>query len=123
MLCVATDSEKIIRGRQPLSVYWPETVKAELARYPSIATLRAELLEASFVQLGQREVASRGLLTDSGPYRAKVFSCLHALPEEVYQKGLARLEADLVQGSVSLTWQYLLLWAQKLDAMKIVSGS
>jgi hypothetical protein len=124
MLCVATDSEQIIRGRQPLSLYWPETIEAELVRYPPIATLRAELFEANFVQLGQCEVASRGLLTDSAPYRAKVFSCLHALPEEVYQKGLARLEADLVQVPVSLTRQYLLLWAYKPDAtIKTVRGT
>src|SRR5260370_12338157 len=93
-LCVATDSEQMIRRRQPLSVYWPETIEIELARYPSIARLRAEMCEARFVRLGQREVASRGWLTDPGAYRAKVFSCLHALREEVYQQGLARLEAD-----------------------------
>jgi hypothetical protein len=103
----------MIRRRQPLSVYWPETIQPELARYPSIARLRAELCAAKFVRLGQREVASRGWLTDPGPYRAKVFSCLHALPEEVYQQGLARLEADLAKGPVPLTSRYLLLWAHK----------
>jgi SAM-dependent methyltransferase len=108
-LCVATDSEQIIRRRQPLSVYWPETIEPELARYPSIVGLRAELREAGFVRLGQREVASRGWLTDPGPYRAKVFSCLHALPEEVYQWGLARLEADLAKGPVPFASRYLLL--------------
>jgi hypothetical protein len=29
---VATDSEHMIRRRQPLSVYWHETIEAELAR-------------------------------------------------------------------------------------------
>jgi SAM-dependent methyltransferase len=114
VLCVATDSEHMIRRRQPLSVYWPETIEAELARYPSIATLRAELCETGFVRLGQREVATRGRLTDPGPYRARVFSCLHALPEEVYQQGLARLEADLAKGPVPFTSRYLLLWAHKI---------
>jgi len=46
----------MIRRGQPLSVYWPETIETELARYPSIAGLRAELCEARFVRLGQREV-------------------------------------------------------------------
>jgi hypothetical protein len=50
MLCVATDSQPIIRWRQPISVYWPETIKVELARYPDIATLRTELREAKFVR-------------------------------------------------------------------------
>ena len=83
--------ERMIRRRQPLSVYWPETIETALARYPSIAGLRAELCEAGFIRLGQRQVASRGWLTNPGPYRAKVFSCLDALPEEFYQQGLARL--------------------------------
>ena len=112
-LCLATDSENIIRSREPLSIYWPETVEAELARYPRVKTLRAELREAGFVQLSALEVASRGSLTDSGPYRAKVFSYLRSLSEEIYQQGLARLEADLVQGPVSFTSKYMLLWANK----------
>jgi SAM-dependent methyltransferase len=113
VLCVATDSEQMIRRRQPLAVYWPETIDNELVRYPSIARLRAELCEARFVRLGQREVASLGWLTDPGPYRAKVFSCLQALPEEVYQRGLARLEADLAKSPIQFTSRYLLLWAHK----------
>jgi ubiquinone/menaquinone biosynthesis C-methylase UbiE len=72
-LCLATDSEDIIQFREPLSIYWPETVQAELARYPRVETLRAELREAGFVRLNALEVASRGSLTDSRPYRAKVF--------------------------------------------------
>jgi ubiquinone/menaquinone biosynthesis C-methylase UbiE len=112
-LCVATDSEQIIRRRQPLSVYWPDTIKVELARYPEIATLLTELSEAKFVRLGQQEVESCGWITDPGPYRAKVFSCLRALPEEVYQQGRARLEADLEKGPVPFSSRYLLLWAHK----------
>jgi ubiquinone/menaquinone biosynthesis C-methylase UbiE len=112
-LCLATDSENIIRSREPLSIYWPETVEAELARYPRVETLRAELCEAGFVRLSAHEVASRGSLTDSGAYRAKVFSCLRTLSEETYQQGLARFEADLVQGPVSFTSKYMLLWANK----------
>jgi hypothetical protein len=32
-------------------------------------------------------------MASTGPYRAKVFSCLRALPEEVFEQGLKRLEA------------------------------
>ena len=112
-LCLATETENIIRSREPLSIYWPETVEAELARYPRVETLRAEPREAGFVRLSAIEVASRGFLTNSGPYRAKVFSCLRSLPEEIYQQGLARLEADLVQAPVPFTSKYMLLWAKK----------
>jgi SAM-dependent methyltransferase len=114
-MCLATDSESIIRSREPLSIYWPQTVEAELARYPRVETLRAELREAGFVRLSQLEVESGGLLPDSGPFRAKVFSCLRALPEEVYQQGFARMEADLVKGPISFMSRYLLLWAFKCE--------
>jgi ubiquinone/menaquinone biosynthesis C-methylase UbiE len=112
-LCVGTDSEHIIRSRQPLSTYWPETIEAELARYPSIATLQTELRQGGFIWLAQSGVVSHGWLTDPGPYQAKVFSCLQALPEEAYQRGLARLEADLAKGPVPFISRYLLLWARK----------
>jgi ubiquinone/menaquinone biosynthesis C-methylase UbiE len=112
-LCLATDSEQLIRKRQPLSTYWPETIKIELARYPDIIILWTELLAAKFVRLGQRDIASCGWLTDSGPYRTKVYSALQALPEKVYQEGLARLEADLAMGPVRFASRYLLLWAHR----------
>jgi SAM-dependent methyltransferase len=114
-ICLSTDSENIIWSHEPLSIYWPETVEAELARYPRVETLRAELRAAGFVRLSQLEVESGGLLPDSGPFRAKVFSCLRALSEEVYQQGLARMEADLVKGPISFMSRYLLLWAYKCE--------
>jgi hypothetical protein len=58
-LCLAIDSEHMIRSCQPLSAYWPETIEVELARYPSIAMLQAELHAAGFVRLGQFQVKIR----------------------------------------------------------------
>jgi SAM-dependent methyltransferase len=101
-LCLATDSENIIRSREPLSVYWPETVEAELARYPYIETLRAELREAGFVLLSALDVASRGFLTDSGPYRAKVFPCLRSLSEESTNRAWHAWKPTLFKGQCHL---------------------
>ena len=101
-LCLATDSENIIRSREPLSIYWPETVETELVRYPRVKTLRAELRQAGFVRLGAMEVASRGFLTDSGPYRAKVFSCLRSLSEEIYQRAWPAWKPTLFEGQCRL---------------------
>jgi len=53
-------------------------------------------------------------------HRAKVFSCLRSLSEEIYQQGLARLEADLVRGPVSFTSKYMLLWAKKDSGKDLV---
>jgi SAM-dependent methyltransferase len=119
-LCVATESEQMIRCRAPLSVYWPETIEVDLARYPRIGTVQSELHKAGFVRLDQLEVESGGLLPDSGPFQAKVFSCLRALPDEVYQQGLAHLEADLLKGAISFTRRYLILWAYKREKGKLL---
>jgi ubiquinone/menaquinone biosynthesis C-methylase UbiE len=99
-LCIATDSEDIIRNRTPLATYWPETIELELARYPRIDELDTELREAGFVRLKREEVSATGRLSDPTPYRAKVFSALRLLPESTFERGLRRLEADLAKGPV-----------------------
>jgi SAM-dependent methyltransferase len=111
--CIATDSEEIIRSRTPLSVYWPETIELELARYPRIKILKTELRDAGFTDLRHEEVQDAGLLTDAMPYQAKAFSCLHLLSEDTYQRGLRHLEADLAKGPVRSVSRYLLLWAKR----------
>jgi ubiquinone/menaquinone biosynthesis C-methylase UbiE len=112
-VCTATDSEEIIQSRAPLSIYWPETIELELARYPRINALESELQAAGFVNLRREEVCATGLLTDSTPYRSKVFSALRLLPEPTFERGLRRLEADLAKGPVPSVSRYLLLWAKR----------
>ncbi|MBV8212357.1 MAG: methyltransferase domain-containing protein [Verrucomicrobia bacterium] len=113
-ICVATDSEQIIRNRKPLSTYWPETIELELARYPRVETLDTELGEAGFVNVRHEEVSVTDWLRDLSPYRTKVFSVLSLLPEDIYERGLRRLEADLTQGPIESISRYLLLWAHSL---------
>lgn len=50
-VCTVTDSEWIIRHRQPLTTYFPETVDAELDRYPRIAQLREFMERAGFGEI------------------------------------------------------------------------
>ena len=87
LFAIVTDSEEIIRNRTPLSVYWPETIDIELPRYRRTDTLETELRAADFCDLRQEEVRAVALLSDLTPYRAKVFSCLRLLPEDIYQRG------------------------------------
>jgi ubiquinone/menaquinone biosynthesis C-methylase UbiE len=112
-VCIATDSEEIIRNRKPLSTYWPETINLELARYPRIDTLDVELRRASLHSLRQEEVSTTGSLRDLSPYRAKAFSALRLLSEDDYERGLRRLEADFARGPVLFVSRYLLLWAKR----------
>jgi len=112
-ICTATDSAWIIRHRQPLSTYFPETVPPELARYPRIATLRAHMAAAGFDDLEERTVEYTYLLHDVGAYRARTFSALHLISEEAFQRGLARMEHDLAEGPIVCTPRYTLLWGRK----------
>lgn len=109
-LCLVTDSPAIIRRREPLATYFPETVPVELARYPSLATLRAEMRAARFVDISEMEVEFRSELTDIEPYRARVFSSLRLIPQHAFERGMHRLEQDFGSKSVAWVSRYVLLW-------------
>lgn len=113
VVCIATDSEDIIRNRTPLSTYWPETIEIELNRYPRLETLETELRDSGFVTLRQEIVCSSSWLTDLSAYKAKAFSCLRLLSEDSFRQGLERLEADVNKGPVPFVGRYCLLWAEK----------
>lgn len=110
-LCLVTDSAAIIRSREPLSTYFPETVEVELARYPSIDTLGAELRDAGFSDIFEAEVEIRQELAEIEPYRAKVFSSLRLIPQEAFERGLQRLEQDFHSAPIACVSRYVMLWA------------
>jgi hypothetical protein len=109
-ICTATDSAWIIRHRQPLSTYFPETVTPELARYPRIAALRDMMVQAGFDEIVAHTVECTYPLTDIQIYRDKAFSALHLISEEAFQRGIARMERDLARGPIQATPRYTLLW-------------
>jgi len=101
-LCLVTDTPEIIRSREPLSTYFPETVEAEMARYPSLLTLGAELRAAGFTGIAEVEVEFRQELTDIEPYRAKVFSSLRLIFGRPRSSAGCNLwSATLVSGPIS----------------------
>lgn len=112
--CTVTDSEEIIRHRAPLATHFPETVEAELKRYPPIPDLRRWMEEAGFVGIEEETVSLSFPLTDIQKYRDKAFSSLHLISEEAFERGLARLERDLrEQGAVAANARYTLLWGTR----------
>lgn len=111
--CTVTDSQKVIRDRTPLSEYFPETVEVELGRYPTIETLRSEMEIAGFVSLREDLAEFTYELTESSAYRDKVFSSLRYLEPAAFERGLARLEADLAEGPVPCTSRYTMLWGAR----------
>lgn len=112
-VCTVTDSEEIIRERQPLAVYFPETVEVDLRRYPSTDDLRRWSQDAGFRQLAEVAVEFAYSVTDISAYRDKAYSCLHLIPPDAHRRGVERMEVDLTQGPMQGHSRYFLLWATK----------
>lgn len=112
-LCTVTDSDWIIRHRQPLATYFPETVEAELRRYPRIALLRAMMARVGFRDIAEEMVEFRFELADIRAYEEKAFSSLHFISEAAFQRGLDRMRQDLQTGPLRGVSRYLLLWGTK----------
>jgi ubiquinone/menaquinone biosynthesis C-methylase UbiE len=111
--CTVTDSEWIICHRQPLAVYFPETVEIELGRYPRIAELREVMERIGFGEVTESTVEFAYPLTDIQAYRDKAFSSLLLIPEGAFRRGIERMEQDLCTGPIQCVSRYLLLWGTK----------
>lgn len=111
--CTATDSEAIIRRRNPLARYWPATVPVDLARYHDLRTLRTEMRAAGFGAPQTREGRSAFSIPDAGPYRDKAYSCLQLISEDAFAHGLRAMESDLRGGPLEGVSELVFLWAKR----------
>ena len=98
IVCTATDSEAIIRRRDPLSRYWPATIAPELERYHRIERLHEEMSAAAFDRIETREAGARITIDDAAPYRDKAYSCLELITQAEFRRGLDAIERDLRNG-------------------------
>ncbi len=113
-VCTATESEWIIRNRRPQSLYFPESAEVELKRYPKISTINELMREAGFTAISETMVEREYELKDMEGYRKKVFSALLLITEEQFQRGLKRMEEDLLKGPIKGISRYLLVSGSKL---------
>jgi ubiquinone/menaquinone biosynthesis C-methylase UbiE len=109
-IATVTDSHDDIPRRRPLSSHFPETVPIELRRYPTVPTLLREMAEAGFIGPDVVEVSRSYDLTDIQAYRECAFSSLLLISEGAFQRGIARLEADLAQGPIPCVSRYTIIW-------------
>jgi hypothetical protein len=93
-----------------LATYFPETVAVDLARYPGMQDLRSSMADAGFVEIEEATVEFAYKLSDLGPFRAKVFSCLRLIPEAAFQRGIGRMEHDVLAGPIPCVSRYCLVW-------------
>jgi ubiquinone/menaquinone biosynthesis C-methylase UbiE len=113
LACTVTDSEWIIRLREPLAVYFPETVDVDLRRYPHMADLRSLMQEAGLDEIEEHTVEFSYQVEDSRAYRDQAFSALHLISQSGFEEGLRRLERDLENGPIPGVSRYVLLWGRK----------
>ena len=112
-LCTVTDSAEIIRRREILSGYFPETVELELARYPRPGQLLIWMEAAGLLDAEVVTVEQPCLLVDARAFRHRAFSSLHLIPEDAWRAGLARLERELARGPVPYVSRYTCVWGRK----------
>ena len=113
ILCIVTESEENIRTRVPHSTYFPETIAADLARYPRLDDLERWASSAGFRGWRRTSVHLDVPITSAEKYEARAFSSLRVISEEGFEAGLRRLKADLALGPLRVNSNYTLLWATK----------
>jgi ubiquinone/menaquinone biosynthesis C-methylase UbiE len=113
LICTVTDSDDIIRKRQPLANYFPETVELELKRYPRIPDLHQMMTEVGFAGIAEEGVELRTATEDIQVYRDKAFSSLHLISPDALARGIQRMETDLLAGPIQVVSRYLLLWGAR----------
>jgi len=112
-VCTVTDSEEIIRRREVLSGYFPETVEVELARYPRLTDLEGWMAEAGLTGISAIVVEEPFEISSAQPYCDKAFSSLHLISEEAWRAGLERLKQALARGPIRGRSRYACLWGRK----------
>lgn len=116
LMCTVTESHEAIRQRSILSVYFPETVEPQIQRYPGIEYLTSMMEQAGFTGIKDDLLLTPYHVMDIAALRNKSFSCLHGIPEDAYQRGMRRLEADLANAlptGIPGTARTTMLWGIK----------
>jgi ubiquinone/menaquinone biosynthesis C-methylase UbiE len=109
-IVTVTDSHDDLALRRPLTSHFPETLVVEHKRYPPVERLLAEMASAGLAEPRLDAVSLEYELTDIQAYRERAFSSLLLIDEAAFQRGLARLKADLQQGPVSALSLYTIIW-------------
>ena len=112
-LCLVTESTEMLRQREPHATYFPDAIEIELARYPSVAVLKSELIATGFVDFQELKVELHVELADIEPYRTKAHSSLQMISQDAFDVGIKRLEEALSPGPIPSTWRYILLHGTK----------
>ncbi|MFN2218271.1 MAG: class I SAM-dependent methyltransferase [Anaerolineae bacterium] len=112
-LCTVTDSAEMIRRREILSGYFPETVEIELARYPRVDQLQVWMLAAGLEAFRVVAVEESYEIASAQAFRDRAYSSLYLIPEDAWRAGVERLEGDLARGPIRGAARYACVWGRK----------
>lgn len=87
MICTVTDDAEIIRRREPLSNYFPETMAFEFQRYPRDGELARLMVGAGFTEIREEKVLFQESTTDISTWKSRSSSCLRLIPDEAFARG------------------------------------
>lgn len=111
--CTVTETEYVIRNRQPMATYFPATIRVDLARFHPVDKVRTALTDAGFVAQHELLLESPYELTDASRFADRAYSNLHLITEEEFQDGLAKLRAAVERGPVPGVLRCHAIWGQK----------
>jgi ubiquinone/menaquinone biosynthesis C-methylase UbiE len=112
-IATVTETHWMICTRQPFSHYFPDTVAADLKRYPKLSFLRSSMAYVGFGQIASEAITFSFQKFDIQDFRDQAYSCLHLISPEAFQQGIRRMEADLEQAPIGWDSRYLFLWGSK----------
>jgi ubiquinone/menaquinone biosynthesis C-methylase UbiE len=107
-----THSAALLRVEGVLARYFPETIEANIARYPPLGQLTDEMAAAGFTEI-EESVVEFSVVSDGSVYANRADSTLHLISDEAYERGMARLNDDLAEGPVEGMRRYLLITGAK----------
>lgn len=113
LICTLTHSEAMLRNSASLGRYFPETIQANLDRYPPVSELLSLMQTNGFREIEERALEYSVSITDSRTYAEKAYSPLHQISDEAFARGLARLKRDLAKGPITGIRRHLAIWGKK----------
>ncbi|MFW9920721.1 MAG: class I SAM-dependent methyltransferase [Candidatus Thorarchaeota archaeon] len=115
-ICIVTQSHKQIEGRMT-SRFFPATIDIDQARYPSIPSLEASLLDIGFSQIDVQSFQFTPVRLGNEyleTVEKRGYSMLHKISDDAYQEGLSKLRDAMATGArLDYAAGYSFVWAER----------
>jgi hypothetical protein len=69
--------------------------------------------DVGFVECDELTVEFVCELSNIEPFRVRAYSCLRLIPDYAFHRGIARMEQDILAGSIHSVSRYSLVWGSR----------